>query len=129
MHFGFFHFVYLIFVIGIVSRGVGGDRFEAWDADLVDFIWIIAAAVGFHLGTMHSFRKTFESDLQGRLNLEVVILLPNALILPMHLTIIFGVGMGSNRLAVLLFSTLKTGADYLMHIVEHMMLQKKIPKE
>ena len=86
-------------------------------------------SLGHHAFLSENFRKNVESDLQGRLNLEVVILLPNALILPMHLTIIFGVGMGSNRLAVLLFSTLKTGADYLMHIVEHMMLQKKIPKE
>ena len=129
MHFGFFHFVYLVFVIGIMSRGVGGGRFDAWDADLVDFIWIIAAAVGFLLGRMHSFRKNVESDLQGRLNLGVMIFLPNARILPRRLTIIFGVGMGSNRLAVLLFSALKTGADYLMHIVEHRVLQKKIPKE
>jgi hypothetical protein len=45
-----------------MSRGVGGDRFDAWNTDLVDLIWIIAA-VGFLLGTMHSFRKNVESDL------------------------------------------------------------------
>lgn len=112
-----------------MSRGVGGDRFDAWNADLVDLIWIIAAAVGFLLGTMHSFRKNVESDLQGRLNLGVMILLPNALILPIHLTIIFRVGMGFNRLAVLLFSAGKTRADYLMLVVEHKVLHKKIPKE
>jgi hypothetical protein len=37
--------------------------------------------------------------------------------------------MGFNRLAVLLFSASKTVADYLMHIVEHKVLQRKIPKE
>ena len=42
----------------------------------------------------------------------------------MHLTIIFGFGFGSDRFALLLFLVLKTGSDWLMHVVEHRVLQR-----
>ncbi len=53
----------------------------------------------------------------------------SGLALPRHLTTILGFAMGSNRLAVLMFSIQKTGADGLMHIVEHRILQKKSRNE
>lgn len=44
----------------------------------------------------------------------------------MHLTILFGSSFASDdALAVLMFSALKTGADVLMHVVEHRVLQRQ----
>jgi len=52
-------------------------------------------------------------------------LLPDARILPMHLTIILGGALGGDGAGVLLvFGALKTAADVLMHYVEHRVLQR-----
>lgn len=48
--------------------------------------------------------------------------LPYARILPMHLAFVGGAASGG-ALALLFFSVLKTGADALMHVVEHRWLQ------
>jgi len=42
---------------------------------------------------------------------------PYARIIPMHLTIIFGMLLGKG--AIVLFLTLKTLADMIMHVLEH----------
>lgn len=129
MHYGFFHFVYFVFVIGILLGKAGAEDAGQWSAGAINFAWMGAATIGFLLGHLRSFRQNVENDLAGKPNLGIMMFLPYARIVPMHLTIIFGMGLGSNRMAVLLFSLLKTGADYLMHIVEHKVLQKKISEE
>lgn len=54
-----------------------------------------------------------------------LMLLPYARIVPMHLTIILGSTLaGDSALALLLFASLKTGADVLMHHVEHRVLRR-----
>lgn len=116
-HYGFFHFGYLIFIISMQSDP--GESSES-------VFWFLISVLGFLLGHGYSFYQNVRADLKRKPNLGTMMFLPYARIIPMHLTIIFGSMLGSNRLAVLLFSLLKTGADYLMHIVEHKILQKKI---
>lgn len=123
MHFGFFHLVYLFFLFGIGGGGDADKEEAKWD-----FLWMMVSAAGFLLGHGYSFYQNVRADLKNRPNLGTMMFLPYARIIPMHLTIIFGSLIGGGRLAALLFSVLKTGADYLMHVVEHRVLQKKTPE-
>jgi Family of unknown function (DUF6498) len=117
VHYGFFHVVYFIFLAGFSQGSGGGGK------------WFLFSVLGFLFGHGYSFYQNVKSDLARRPNLGTMMFLPYARILPMHLTIIFGNMVGSNPVSVLLFSILKTGADYLMHIVEHRVLQKKVAKQ
>ena len=124
-HYGFFHFVYAVFVSGIAFGGQDNSEMGGpWEPDKLDFIWIALAVLGFLVGHWFSFRKNVEADLKGRPNLGTMMFLPYARIIPMHLTLILGFAIGSNRGALFLFLVLKTGADWLMHVVEHRVLQK-----
>lgn len=113
-HYGIFHLVYAVFLFGIAS----GESFGGiW--------WLLLSALGFFLGHGYSFYQNVKSDLERRPNLGTMMFLPYARIVPMHLTIIFGNLLGSSTFSMLLFTGLKTAADYLMHIVEHRVLQRK----
>ncbi len=50
---------------------------------------------------------------------------PVPTLVPMHASILLGTALGNNSaLAMLLFGALKTGADVLMHHIEHRVLQR-----
>src|SRR6185369_12637722 len=84
-----------------------------------------ATAASFAVSHRKSFQQNLEADARGRPNVGVLMFLPYARILPMHFTIILGHAIGGNGAAtVLLFSALKTGADVLMHYVNHSALQR-----
>lgn len=117
VHYGFFHLVYIIFIVGFATGSGGGGS------------WFFLSVLGFLVGHGYSFYQNVKSDLEHRPNLGTMMFLPYARILPMHLTILFGNMVGSHSISVLLFSVLKTGADYLMHIVEHRVLRKKTSKQ
>lgn len=121
VHYGIFHVVYVIFLLGFASSGSG----EGEKSDQSGAAWFLLSVLGFFIGHAYSFYQNVRADLENRPNLGTMMFLPYARIIPMHLTIIFGNLLGSNTGSLLLFSGLKTGADYLMHIVEHRVLQKK----
>ena len=124
-HFGFFHFGYAIFVFGAaLSKDMDKKFGGPWEPGALDLAWVGAAILAFLAGHWFSFRQNVAADLQGRPNLGTMMFLPYARIIPMHLTIIVGLGSGSHRWALVLFMALKTGADWLMHVVEHRVLQK-----
>lgn len=119
LHYGFFHFGYFLALLKI-SPPLG-----AWDA-----IGFIAAAASFITSHGVSFRQNIEADTRGRPNLGVLMFLPYARIVPMHAMILFGAGyVDDSRTAVLMFLALKTGADVLMHHIEHRILQRaRVPR-
>ncbi|MDF1656896.1 MAG: DUF6498-containing protein [Verrucomicrobiales bacterium] len=126
VHYGFFHLIYVFFILG----------FEASPDDLPaptteeskkEGLWMLFSIAGFFLGHGYSFYQNVKADLINGPNLGALMFMPYARVIPMHLTIFVGSIFDSNRFAVLIFSLLKTGADYLMHIVEHRVLQKKKP--
>ncbi len=121
VHYGFFHFGYAIFLIVLAVEGEGNPV-----AGLgAGFVWFLLSVLGFLFGHGYSFYQNVKADLTGRPNLGTMMFLPYARVIPMHLMILLGSQMGSGLASLLLFSGLKTGADYLMHIVEHRFLQKK----
>ncbi len=118
-HYGIFHLVYLTFLAGFSESG----EKPFWESG--GFHWFLLSVLGFLLGHGYSFYENVRADLERRPNLGTMMFLPYARIIPMHLAIIFGSQVGGGLFPFLLFSGLKTAADYLMHIVEHRVLQRK----
>jgi len=114
VHYGIFHLVYAVFLLVPAAGVLGGAR-----------VAFLLSVLGFLLGHAYSFYQNVRADLARRPNLGTMMFLPYARILPMHLTILFGSVTGSHLVSLLLFSGLKTAADYIMHIVEHRVLQGK----
>jgi hypothetical protein len=114
VHFGFFHFVYLLFVAGIALSG--GSLAD-------DFNGILVASALFFVNHAFSFWYNRHESESASPNIGSVVFLPYARIVPMHLTIIFGFGFlgatGFNAPVLVFFLLLKTAADLLMHLAEH----------
>jgi hypothetical protein len=114
LHYGFFHAVYLVFVLA--DRRDGG----ALGAPLA----LALCALAFLVNHAYSLAHNIAADRRGKPNLGSMMFLPYARILPMHLTIIFGGLLGGSALAWWLFTGLKTAADVVMHVAEHHVLRK-----
>ena len=133
MHYGFFHLVYAFFLIG----GMAGDEEEPLSEAMKstqstgdgqsEVLWLLLGILGFLVSHAVSFFRNVREDLKRRPNLGIMMFLPYVRIIPMHLTIILGGAMnaGAGSLLLVAFLLLKTGADYLFHIIEHRVLQKK----
>ena len=111
LHYGFFHFVYFMFIVGDPRH----------HADLGSPLAYALIALSFVVNHAFSLRHNIESDASGRPNIGTLMFMPYLRILPMHLTIIFGLGFaaGARTFGFLLFGGLKTVADCVMHLVEH----------
>ncbi len=140
LHYGLFHVVYLMFLLGFTREAAGtgvvsvrnaetGEmlRFQVGTLEGFGLFAVGAAALSFLWSHLESHREHVAADLRGRPNLGTLMFLPYARIIPMHLTIIFGALLGGGTAGLLLFGTLKTGADTVMHIVEHRLLQRGRP--
>ncbi len=115
VHYGFFHLVYAVFLgAGIFSKG----GLAPGESSYILFTGII-----FLSNHLFSFFHNREADAPGQ-NLGTVMFFPYIRIVPMHIFIIFGglvstVSGGGNWVLLTLFVFLKTGADALMHLIEH----------
>lgn len=111
-HYGGFHLVYMVFLVGLAGKGL--VNLEAMGFCLAAFL----------VNHAFSYRYNLESDRRNKRNIGVLMFFPYARILPMHLTIIFGSALPWNRAVLLLFLSLKTAADLIMHVVEHAALNE-----
>lgn len=117
VHYGFFHVGYLVFLL---SRGQ--------DVSALDWLLIAGAGVAFWLGHQRSHRLNVDADTRVKRNIGALMFLPYARVVPMHLMVFLAASGGAaSFLAVLAFTALKTGADAIMHVVEHGWLQKAPP--
>jgi hypothetical protein len=114
VHFGFFHLGYFAFLT------------QAHVPDLLDLLALGGITVGFILNHAASFRRHIAADAKGETNIGTLMFLPYLRVIPMHLAVIIGSGMSlMNTLTGLVgFMLLKTAADWLMHHIEHRILQK-----
>lgn len=109
LHYGIFHAAYLGFIISKESGEIG-----------LSSIGIIACVVAFVFNHRYSYRYNKERDSQRVPNIGTIMFFPYARILPMHLTIGLAASQGGNSIkTILIFLTLKTIADIIMHMVEH----------
>jgi hypothetical protein len=117
-HYGFFHVGYLVFLLLLSFSSALGRAPSASD-------WLLFGLLGIAFWHSHrgSHRQHLAADIRRERNIGVLMFLPYARIIPMHITIILGTLLGGSGAAVLLFIVLKTGADLLMHVAEHRWLQ------
>jgi hypothetical protein len=109
LHYGFFHFVYFIFLFAdttslseIFNLGAG--------------ICIIVFIVNHRFSFLHNLEK----DTNRKPDIGTIMLFPYARIIPMHLIIIIGgFFIYHTALILVLFLILKTAADFIMHAIEH----------
>ena len=116
-HYGFFHFVYLIFIF-----------FEGAHPPSVD-AGLLACAAVFAVNHYFSYRYNRDLDSRGTPNIGTLMFTPYIRIVPMHLTIVFGATQTLSTLGLLMFGGLKTIADVLMHWVEHARLRRVISRQ
>jgi hypothetical protein len=126
VHYGFFHFVYLVFLLSFpfdTQRSVIPHSPFPGQADTPrpDVLGIAVCTLAFAVNHAFSYRHNLESDLRRVPNIGTVMFFPYARILPMHLTLILGgfFGAVSSVLPLVVFLVLKTLADLIMHLVEH----------
>lgn len=110
-HYGFFHLVYFLFIVS----PEGGKNLG-----LASPLAYVLCGLGFLLQHTFSLIHNLKSDAAGRPNLGTLMKMPYLRIVPMHLTIMFGLGFfGGGVPSLILFVALKTVADSVMHSVQH----------
>jgi hypothetical protein len=117
IHYGFFHFVYAVFLSAFISIreiSTGG----------IDFSFILLTSMVFAVNYLGEFIFTFRREQTTIHSLPKLMMAPYKRIIPMHLTIIFsgfvlagGVFTegGSNMIILLIFTGLKTFIDLVTH--------------
>jgi hypothetical protein len=116
MHYGFFHFIYLMFLSFERDPQPGGSAAGH-----------LLCALVFAVNHGYSLAQNVRKDAAGRPNIGTLMFLPYARIVPMHITIIFGGAFFGGSAAFTLFGALKIVADVVMHTVEHHVLAKPPP--
>ena len=111
-HYGFFHFVYLIFLMMGFSIGIKG------------FMQVLFAALLFFVNSLFTFWKQ-RPIYRHNQNIGVLMFFPYARIVPLHMIILLGFSSAqwASALAVfnpllILFLVLKTVADAVTHLIE-----------
>lgn len=138
LHFGLFHAFYAFFLLAftltadpagyIQVRHEGTGEFFAVHVGRVHLLDLLAfALVGRQFVAAHrrSHEIHVDADLAGRPNIGKLAALPYLRVVPMHLTIIFGVWLGGGVAGITAFLILKTMADVGMHRYEHRHLQSR----
>lgn len=113
LHYGFFHFGYLMFLLlkAPLPQAEQG--------------WVLLLAVVFAASHALSHLEHLRHDLAGGTNLGTLMFVPYLRIIPMHFTIILGMGfLQGSTLALWLFVALKTAADLAMHKAEHHLMRQ-----
>ncbi len=103
-HYGFFHFVYAIFLLG---------DFKTARIQTISFM-----AGLFLVYQCFSFFYNRKWEGKQKPNIGKMMFFPYARIIPMHITILFGGILSGGKMILALFMLLKTFADVIMHVVE-----------
>jgi|SRR3989344_7394247 len=104
-HYGFFHFIYSIFLTLILT------------VSLIDSKIILLTALIFLINHSFSFFSNLKNDRNK--NIGQVMFFPYIRIIPMHLIILLGFFIGNSLFGLILFLLLKTLADLITHNIEH----------
>lgn len=105
-HYGFFHFVYAIFLSIFLNSG-----------QPLDLNYLFLGGLIFFLNHFFSYWHNRTIGEQKIQNIGQLMFAPYARIIPMHLIIVLGAFIGQS--ALLIFLLLKTAVDILMHTVKH----------
>jgi hypothetical protein len=120
LHYGFFHFIYLLFILAFTFAG---EELPLKGEVPIQWFWVMVTVVTFILNHFFSYFYNRKQD-QAKASIDRLFFFPYARIVPMHLTLIFGAGAevffpGVVHAPLYLFLSLKTVADVVMHKIEH----------
>lgn len=101
-HYGFFHFIYAIFLFNFFTSSQASD-----------FANLFLGGTIFFINHLFSYYHNKIIDEQKTQNIGQLMFTPYTRIIPMHLIIVFGAILGQSALIIFLF--LKTLADLAMH--------------
>jgi hypothetical protein len=108
-HYGFFHFIYLTFLLH--------EKNPFPDTPV---LLIVVPILTFLINHGFSYRYNRKSDRSKTPNIGTIMFSPYARIIPMHLTILFGSQFATDSGGKLfVFLGLKTLADVIMHMLKH----------
>lgn len=116
LHYGFFHFVYLVFLLAEYRVSVP-----------LEIIALLGCGLSFVLSQRQTYAAQHAADLQGRPNLGALMFLPYLRVLPMHLGIIAAGAFGAGAVMLLLFVLLKTASDLGLDYADRRMAAKVKP--
>lgn len=105
LHYGFFHLIYAVFLLQ--------------DLTGVSLHYVLFGSSVFFVDHLFSFRYNQKKDAEKIQNIGRLMFFPYARIIPMHLVILASGVFTSGTASLILFLALKTGADVIMHVVEH----------
>lgn len=105
-HYGFFHFIYAIFIFNFFKSNLP-----------FDFTYLFLGGLVFFINHTFSYFHNSLQDEQKTQNIGALMFAPYARIIPMHLIIIFGAILG--QASLIIFLVLKTLVDLFMHILKH----------
>lgn len=109
-HYGFFHFIYAIFIFNFFKSNLP-----------FDFTYLFLGGLIFFINHTFSYFQNSLQDEKQKPNIGTLMFAPYARIIPMHLIIIFGAILGQSSLII--FLLLKTLVDFVMHIFKHNQVQ------
>lgn len=121
LHFGLFHLIYLVFLPLLGA---------AWSETAItgrEWLSAMALVVPFALTHAQSHRENVAADVASVPTVTQLMVLPYLRVVPMHLTLIFGVALvaaDAAPWAVALFIALKSVLDLVLHRYEHRALQR-----
>jgi hypothetical protein len=128
IHYGFFHFIYLMFMGVFSTMARSGGAFSGFGSPTgYSSVWLLVTAVGYLVSEGREHAADRAADDANPPNIGNLMFAPYVRIIPMHLTIIVGALIGGWG-AVLLFGTLKTMADVAMLKVERQIFEKERAK-
>ena len=111
LHYGFFHLVYFFFLSALATPP-GASEMK----------WLLGSGVLLAADQVYTGLSEDRSALFG-VNLGKLMMFPYVRIIPLHLTIIFGLGFsGGGLFALGLFAGLKTFADGVLYVLERRVL-------
>ncbi len=106
-HYGFFHFVYVIFL--------GTDSLI--NHPEINLVSVLLGAGIFAINHFFSFQHNRVNDEKIKQNIGKLMFTPYARIIPMHIFVIFGTFAGG--FGLILFLLLKAAADVFGHVFKH----------
>lgn len=112
LHYGFFHFGYLAFLL--TQHQVGSVR---------DAAILLACGVSFVLSQRATYAAQHASDLKGVPNLGALMFTPYLRVVPMHLAILLGAN-STGAWMLVVFTLLKTASDVLLDIVDRRIAER-----
>ena len=120
VHYGFFHFIYLMFMGAFSAMGRSGAGVGAMGDGLgaLSSVWLLVTAAGFLVSEGQEHLRERAEDVRRPPNIGRLMFAPYVRIVPMHLTIIFGALLGG-WFATLLFGALKTLVELAVNAYLH----------